>query len=209
MKYQSFPNVVPALAVALSTLCGVSVGTTALHAQEHILGEQILGSPIEGTPILGSPVDSGYIGGDVYSGNSYPTESYPAESYSGDSYPTETVDGGTVYEDGSFVGDMSAGVIGRAYGQPDLFYNYYTQGNASAANAQMYLSPLPVPPNVGHTHFTYQPFYPEEMLYWHKNKFHNYYDNGRGMNRTRATYFSPPVRQTASNIYWNFLRIPR
>lgn len=101
------------------------------------------------------------------------------------------------------------GGMARGYGKPDLFYNYYTKGNANQSNAQMYLSPLPVPPNVGHTFFTYQPFYPEEMLYWHKNKFHRYYDNGRGMNRTRASYFSPPVRQAASNLYWNYLRLPR
>lgn len=116
--------------------------------------------------------------------------------------------------DGSFIGDMSyaaagVGPFGRTYGQPDLFFNFYTQGNANTANAQMYMSPLPVPPNVGHTFFTYQPFYPHEMLYWHKDRFHKYYDNGRGMNRTRAVYFSPPVRQAASNFYWNYLRLPR
>ena len=97
----------------------------------------------------------------------------------------------------------------RGYGQPDLFYNYYTQGYANQTNAQMYVSPLPVPPNVGHTFTTYQPFYPHEYLYWHKDRFHNYYDGGRGMNRTRATYYSPPVRQAVSNVYWNMLRIPR
>ncbi|TWT54375.1 hypothetical protein Pla22_20220 [Rubripirellula amarantea] len=131
----------------------------------------------------------------------------------------------------SYVGDMSAesagveisgssgcasgdcggtgSMIGRSYGQPDLFYNYYTQGNVNTSNAQMYVSPLPVPPNVGHTFSTYQPFNPEEMLYWHKNRYHRYYDNGRGMNRTRAIYYSPPVRQAASNLYWNYLRLPR
>ncbi|MCC9645123.1 hypothetical protein LOC71_22825 [Rhodopirellula sp. JC740] len=100
-------------------------------------------------------------------------------------------------------------VQGREYGQPDLFFNYYTQGAANSANAQMYVSPVPVPPNVGHTYYTYQPFYPHEMLYWHKDRYHNYYDNGRGMNRTRAIYYSPPVRQAASNFYWNTLRLPR
>lgn len=125
-----------------------------------------------------------------------------------------------------FVGDMSAedagiidlgmvdtepgsGAIGRSYGQPDLFYNYYTKGNSNTSNAQMYLSPMPVPPNVGHTFYTYQPFYPEELLYHHKNRYHKYYDNGRGMNRTKVRYSSPPIRQAASNIYWNYLRIPR
>jgi hypothetical protein len=102
-----------------------------------------------------------------------------------------------------------AGVVPRAYGRPDLFYNFYTQGYANQVNAQMYLSPLPIPPNVGHTFYTYQPFYPHHMLYWHKDKFHRYYDNGRGMNRTRATYYSPPIRSAAKSLYWNFLRIPR
>ena len=62
---------------------------------------------------------------------------------------------------------------------------------------------------VGNTYFTYQPFYTEEMLYTHKNRFHNYYDNGRGMNRTRAVYWTPPVRTAMSNFYWNYLRLPR
>ena len=62
---------------------------------------------------------------------------------------------------------------------------------------------------MGHTFFTYQPFYPHEMLYWHKNRFHNYYDGGRGMNRTKAVYYSPPVRQALSNFYWNKIRLPR
>ena len=131
------------------------------------------------------------------------------------------VDNGPVTDEApaaeSYVGDMPVGdgcvvggaINGRTYGRPDLFYNYYTQGHANQVNAQMYLSPLPVPPNVGHTFFTYQPFYPHEMMYWHKNRFHKYYDNGRGMNRTRAVYFSPPVRQAASNFYWNYLRLPR
>ncbi len=101
------------------------------------------------------------------------------------------------------------GYVPRGYGRPDLFYNYYTQGNYNQANAQMYISPLPTPPNVGHTFFTYQPFYPHELLYWHKDRFHNYYDSGRGMNRTRAVYYSPPVRQAMKNFYWNKLRLPR
>ena len=103
----------------------------------------------------------------------------------------------------------SCGCVGRTYGSPDLFYNYYTQGNCNQTNAQMYLSPVPVPANVGHTFYTYQPFNPHEMLYWHKDRYHNYYDCGRGMNRTRAMYYSPPVRQAISNVYWNYLRLPR
>jgi hypothetical protein len=108
----------------------------------------------------------------------------------------------------SYVGDVAPG-IQRGYGQPDLFYNFYTQGAANRANAQLYVSPMPIPPNVGHTYYTYQPFYPHHMMYPHQNRFHRNYDCGRGMNRTRASYYYPPVRQTASNVYWNFLRMPR
>ncbi len=132
---------------------------------------------------------------------------------SGSSYVS---DGGSiVVGDGSsnFVGDGSSNFVGdcqpRRYGNPDLFYNFFTEGACNQANAQLYLSPLPVPPNVGHTFYTYQPFYPHHMMYWHKDRFHNYYDNGRGMNRTRAVYYSPPIRQAASNFYWNMLRLPR
>ncbi len=164
-----------------------------------------------------------------YSAQGYPAQGYPAQGYQGQEYIVgQEVISDTLADSGSsFVGDISSGdagcadgncggstgaggmAIGRSYGQPDLFYNHYTQGNQNTSNAKMYVSPLPVPANVGHTFNTYQPFYPEEYLYWHKNKFHKYYDNGRGMNRTRALYYSPPVRQAASNLYWNYLRIPR
>ena len=119
----------------------------------------------------------------------------------------------------SYVGDISyvdAGLVGpgganlrRGFGQPDLFYNYFTQGYRNSANAQMYLSPLPIPPNVGHTYYTYQPFYPHHMLYAHKDRYHRYYDNGRGMNRTRAVYSYPPVKTALSNFYWNYFRLAR
>lgn len=96
----------------------------------------------------------------------------------------------------------------RAYGQPDLFYNYYTQGFANRANAQMYISPVPVPPNVGHTFNTYQPFLPQHHLYPHVDKYHRYYDHGRGMNRTKASYWTS-AHSRVKNFYWNFLRLPR
>ncbi len=96
----------------------------------------------------------------------------------------------------------------RTYGQPDLFYNYYTQGLANRANAQMYLCPHPIPPFVGHTFYTYQPFYPHHYMYPHIDKYHRYYDMGRGMNRTRATYWTSACSK-ATNFYWNYLRLPR
>lgn len=136
----------------------------------------------------------------------------PNESFVGDSMMVGDGSGvgsrvGNYFRSG--VSDYMAGCQDRRYGNPDLFYNYFTQGSCNQANAQMYLSPLPVPPNVGHTFYTYQPMYPHHMMYSHTDRFHRYYDNGRGMNRTRAKYYSPPVRQAASNFYWNVLRLPR
>ncbi len=136
---------------------------------------------------------------------------------------SDEVVGGAPSADSQYVGDLSSGSVGayegevvdggmmnrRQFGQPDLFYNYYTQGQANRVNAQMYVSPLPVPPNVGHTYTTYQPFMPHEMLYAHHDRFHNHYDNGRGTNRTRVHYTYPHVRTAAKNFYWNVLRIPR
>mgnify|MGYP003662757736 CR=1 FL=1 len=139
-----------------------------------------------------------------YGGEHIVGQQVVSDTASGESYTDDAGD--------SYVGDMSpdaAGCIGRSYGQPDLFYNYFTQGYCNQTNAQLYLSPGPVPPNVGHTFTTYQPFYPHEYLYWHKNRFHNYYDNGRGMNRTRALYYAPPVKTALSNFYWNKIRLPR
>ena len=125
-----------------------------------------------------------------------------------DAAETTGADAAPAAADNNYVGDYNPGTQPAA-GQPDLFYNYYPQGAANRVNAQMYLSPMPVPPNVGHTFYTYQPFYPHHMLYPHEDRFHRQYDCGRGMNRTRAVYYYPPVRQATSNIYWNFLRIPR
>ena len=117
----------------------------------------------------------------------------------------------------SYVGDMSAdesgaydgvGCLERQYGQPDLFYNYFTQGNCNRANAQMYLSPGPIPPNVGHTFYTYQPLYPHHYLFTHRDRYHNYYDGGRGTNRTRVSY-RPSMFQFLQTAYWNYIRLPR
>ena len=43
-----------------------------------------------------------------------------------------------------------------------------------------------IPDFVGHTFMTYQPLQPEHYLYWHQDRYHNYYDGGRGLNRTKA-----------------------
>jgi len=58
----------------------------------------------------------------------------------------------------------------------DLFYNYYVPpGDAGDVGAQMYLSPRPTPPLVGHTYVTYQPLMPHEFLYPHKRHYVRYH----------------------------------
>ncbi|MEZ6138656.1 MAG: hypothetical protein R3C53_27545 [Pirellulaceae bacterium] len=96
----------------------------------------------------------------------------------------------------------------QEYGNHRLFSNYYTQGYANQATAQMYVSPVPVPEWVGHTYYTYQPLNPHEMMYWHNNRYHSYYDNGRGLNRTGVHYYAPPVRTTVHGLVKSF-SLPR
>lgn len=151
---------------------------------------------------FGGQHGGGHFGGERIISSQVVSDVAVGESSSGESSSGES-------SGGSVSGDVSGGVVNRQYGQPDLFYNFYTQGGANRANAQMYVSPVPVPPNVGNTYLTYQPFYPHEMLYPHKDKFHNYYDNGRGLNRTKVHYSTSPVHSAVSNFYWNVLRIPR
>lgn len=70
------------------------------------------------------------------------------------------------------------------YGHPDLFYNFYQAPGCGLVGAQMYIAPYDVPPHVGHTFYTYQPFMPHELLYKHKRVYHHYYNEGRGLTRT-------------------------
>lgn len=66
------------------------------------------------------------------------------------------------------------------HSRPDLFYNYYVPpvacGGYGAEGAQLYISPRPTPPLVGHTYITYQPLMPHEFLYRHHRCY--YRDNG-------------------------------
>ena len=58
---------------------------------------------------------------------------------------------------------------------PDVFYNYWVPpvpaGSAPGVGAQLYVSPRPVPPRVGHTWYTYPPFMPHEFLYQHRRRY--------------------------------------
>lgn len=65
----------------------------------------------------------------------------------------------------------------------DLFYNNYVGGNPPA---QLYPSPRPTPPLVGHTYVTYQPLYPQEFLYHHHRSYCRY-DGVHHLPVTRTT----------------------
>lgn len=69
----------------------------------------------------------------------------------------------------------------------DLFYNYYVGPNPSGTAAGMYVSPQPVPPAMGHTYTTYQPFMPHEMMYGHKRSYFTHHP-GAGWTRTNVRY---------------------
>ena len=75
----------------------------------------------------------------------------------------------------------------------DLFYNYYEGPYPSGTAAQMYISPLPVPANVGHTYTTYQPLMPHEMMYHHKRS-HYAHVPGAGWSRAKIRYGTRGLR---------------
>ncbi len=96
----------------------------------------------------------------------------------------------------------------QTWGSPELFYNYYVPGTCGGNPAQLYLAPRPVPPYVGYTYFTYQPFMPHELLYQHHRTYHRYYNGGRGLTRTYVSWYRPPVRSGLTAVY-NHFRIAR
>ena len=71
--------------------------------------------------------------------------------------------------------------------QNDQFYNFFEGPEPSGAAAAMYVSPRPVPPQVGHTYVPYQPFMPHEYLYHHKRTYYTHNACG-GWTRTKVRY---------------------
>lgn len=98
---------------------------------------------------------------------------------------------------GSSVGADGGAMVGYA-GDRGLFQQYYPNGAGSPAG--LYPAPLPVPTNVGHVYYTYQPFYPHEMMYAHKRTYYTPYagpssfyqghSQGYGLNKTTVTWQS-------------------
>jgi len=75
----------------------------------------------------------------------------------------------------------------------DLFANYQVGPQPSGTAAQMYVSPLPTPPYVGHTYTTYQPLMPHENLYKHTRS-HYAYVQGSGWTRSKVRYRTRGLR---------------
>ena len=82
-----------------------------------------------------------------------------------------------------------AQVLGRHATPPDLFCNYYVPaGDCGGVPAQLYLSPRPTPPVVGHTYVTYQPLMPHEFLSRHRNTYWSYNSATGVWSRTTAVW---------------------
>lgn len=77
----------------------------------------------------------------------------------------------------------------REASNPDLFYNFYVGPACDGVPAEMYPAPYPTPPLVGHTYYTYQPLMPHEFLYQHHRVYRQYYNYGRGVNRTTVRWW--------------------
>ncbi len=86
--------------------------------------------------------------------------------------------------------------------QKDLFYNEYVGPGPCGAAAEIYPSPQPVPPTVGHTYTTYQPLMPHEFLYRHQRGYYTY-NPGAGWTRTNVRYgtFGNRLQDWASELW--------
>ena len=96
--------------------------------------------------------------------------------------------GSGVYSDGTVVHE-GGGYEGAVYqgGAPFSTYNYYVPGYGGGPPAQLYVSPRPVPPLVGHTYITYPPLNPHEFLYRHKRTYHRVDADG-GSTKTKVRW---------------------
>ena len=76
---------------------------------------------------------------------------------------------------------------------PDLFYNYYVPpvpaNGHPGVGAQLYVTPRPVPPRVGHTWITYPPLMPHEFLYKHHRRWVRPYGATGFKTDTRAYWY--------------------
>lgn len=87
-----------------------------------------------------------------------------------------------------FLADAGQARAGDHRTSPELFYNYYVPaGPCGGVGAQLYLSPRPTPPLVGHTYVTYPPLMPHEWLYPHSRTYTRRNPDG-GVTRTHVMW---------------------
>jgi len=89
----------------------------------------------------------------------------------------------------------------------DLFYNFYQPGNGGSPAAS-FPAPYPTPGYVGHQYTTYQPFMPNEWLYHHHRTYHQSYNMGMGLNRTKVKWGGTPIHTGVLNAR-KFFSLPR
>lgn len=77
--------------------------------------------------------------------------------------------------------------------QPDVFHDFYQPGNGGVP-ARAFPSPYPTPMLAGRSYTTYQPFMPNELLYMHHRTYHQPYNMGMGLNRTKVKWHGTPIR---------------
>ncbi len=85
-------------------------------------------------------------------------------------------------------GDHHARAEKRARTADQMFYNYYVPPcGYPPTGAQLYVSPLPTPPLVGHTWVTNAAFMPHELLWRHHRTYKRHLPNGK-VTRTRVSW---------------------
>lgn len=90
---------------------------------------------------------------------------------------------------------------GYGSGGQNVFYNYYVGQSAyGGMPAQLYTSPRPTPPLVGHTYITYPPLMPHEYLYSHNRTYRTRHPGG-GYTRTRVKYRGSGGAHTRPVLY--------
>lgn len=85
---------------------------------------------------------------------------------------------------GPWVTSAQAGHGQRHSVQGDHFYNYYAD-SPGGVPAQLYVSPRPTPPLVGHTYYTYQPLLPHEFMYKHQRTYYHPHPMGTTVTKVR------------------------
>jgi hypothetical protein len=82
-------------------------------------------------------------------------------------------------------GDNQARAEYRVRSADQMFHNYYVPPcGYPTTGAQLYVSPRPTPPLVGHTWITYEPLMPHEFLWKHRRTYIRHLPNGK---TTRTT----------------------